>query len=164
MKRMYFCYPTIFPIKAGFTFFLDQVSNHQEANLIAYQRPIAKLMYLSCETHSDITFLARQLSCLNSNLRVEYLYITKWVLHYLKKTISLAIKWENNPTSHWSSKRYKQLGVVGYVDSNYVKNLEEKKSITRYWFFLGRVIVTWYNKQQRTVSISILEAKYVAVS
>ena len=32
--------------------------------------------------------------------------------------------------------------IVGYTNSNYVGDLEDKKLITRYYFFLNRRIVT----------------------
>ena len=62
------------------------------------------------------------------------------------------------------SGRYEELGMVGYADSSYGGDLENKKSITGYCFFFGGAIVTWCSKQQRTVSTSTSEVKYVAVS
>ena len=49
-------------------------------------------------------------------------------------------------------------------DSNYTGNLKDMKSITKYYFFIGRIIVIQCNKQQYTSLISILEFKYIAVS
>ena len=51
-----------------------------------------------------------------------------------------------------------------YANNSYAGNLKDKKSITRYCFFFEGAIATWFSKQQRTVSISILKAKYIAVS
>lgn len=82
----------IFLVKAGSIHFLDQVNNDQQANLTAYQRLIGIFIYLSCETRPDIAFVIGQLSCHNSDLRIEHLCIVKLVLHYLKKTITLDIK------------------------------------------------------------------------
>lgn len=53
--------------------------------------------------------------------------------------------------------------LVGYVNSNYVGNLEDKKSLIRHCFFIHGAIVSSYSKKQRTVSISITEAKYIAL-
>lgn len=82
------------------------------------------------------------LSCHNSDLKVEYLHIAKQVLHYLEKTITLDIKWANNPAGHRSGGKYGELGMMEYADSNYTGNLEDRKSITEYCFFFGRAIVT----------------------
>lgn len=121
-------------------------------------------MYLSCKTRPNIAFVVGQLSRHNSDLRVGYLRITKQVLRYLKGIITLSIEWGNNPAGHRLDGRYGELEMVGYANSSYAGNLENKKSITGYCFFLSGAIVTWCSKQQRTVSISTSKAKYVAVS
>lgn len=81
-----------------------------------------------------------------------------------KKIITLGIEQQNNPASHQLGEKYGELGIVKYVDSSYAGDLENKKLITRYCFFFGRAIITWYSKQQYTVSIFISKAKYVAIS
>ena len=60
--------------------------------------------------------------------------------------------------------RYSPLGVVGYADSSYAGDPEERKSVTGYCFFLGGGIIAWCSKRQRTVSTSTSEAEYVAMS
>lgn len=85
------CHPTVLPVKAGSSFFLDQVGDYQQADLAVYQRLIGKLMYLSCGTRPDIAFVVGQLSCHNSDPRVGHLRIAKQVLRYLKRTITLGI-------------------------------------------------------------------------
>ena len=60
--------------------------------------------------------------------------------------------------------KYGIFGVVGYANSSYAGDLDDKKSISRYCFFLGGDIITWCNKRQRTVSTSTSEAEYVAMS
>ena len=164
IQKMTLCYPTILPVKASSTLLLNQASDQQQADLTVYQCLIGNLMYLSCGTRPDNAFVVRQLSCHNADPQIGHLYITKQVLRYLKGTITLGIKWGNNPAGHRSREKYKKLEVIGYTDSSYAGNLEDKKLITRYCFFFGRAIVTWYSKRQRIVSTSILEAKYVAMS
>ena len=56
------------------------------------------------------------------------------------------------------------MGVVRYADSSYVGDIEDKKLITGYCFFLGGGVITWCSKQQRTVSTSTSEVEYVTVS
>ena len=66
-KEMTLCHPTIFLIKADSTFFLDQIEDHQQTDLIAYQLLIDKPIYLNCKTCPDITFIVGQLSRHNLN-------------------------------------------------------------------------------------------------
>lgn len=75
-------------------------------------------MYLNCGTRPDITSMIEQLSCHNSNPQIKYLCIIKQILHYLKRIIILGIKWRNNFEGHQLREKYKELGVVGYVDSS----------------------------------------------
>ena len=105
-----------------------------------------------------------QLSYHNLELCVRHLGIAKQVLHYLKGTITLGIEWKNNPTDHRAREKYGEMGVVRYADSSYASDIKDRKSITGYYFFLGRGVITGCNKRQQTVSISTSEAKYVAVS
>ena len=121
-------------------------------------------MYLSCGTRPDIAFVVGQLSRHNADPRIGHLRIAKQVLRYLKGTITLGIEWGNDPAGHRSGGKYGELGVVGYADSSYAGNLEDRKSIIGYYFFFGRAIVTWCSKRQHTVSTSISEAEYVTVS
>ena len=157
-------HPTIFPVKAGSTFLLNQADDYQQSDLTIYQRLIEKFLYLSCGTHPDIIFIVGQLSCHNLDPWTRHLRIAKQVLRYLKKTITQSMEWENDPAGHQSGGKYGELGVVRYTDSSYAGNLEDKKLIIGYCFFFSRAIVTWCSKRQRTVSISTPKAEYVAVS
>lgn len=61
-------------------------------------------------------------------------------------------------------KIYKDLEVIEYANNSYVSNLKNKKSIIKYYFFFGKVIITWYSKWQQTISISISKTEYIALS
>ena len=78
--------------------------------------------------------------------------------------MTLDIEWVRDLAGHQSEGNYGKFGVVEYVDNSYACNLDDRKSITRYCFFLARVIVTWCSKRQYTLSTSIFEAKYMAIS
>ena len=90
----------IFLMKAGSVLFLDQAGDHIQANLTIYKQLIRKLMYLAYRTRPDIAFIIGQLSRHNLNLQAEHFRITKQVLRYLQKTITLGIVWENDTIGH----------------------------------------------------------------
>ena len=158
------CHPTVFLVKAGSTLFLDQAGDHQQANSIEYQRLIGKLMYLSCRIRPDIAFVMGQLSRHNSDPRIGHLRIAKQVFCYLKRTITLGIEWGNDSAGHRAGEKYGEMGVLEYADSSYAGDIEDRKSITGYYFFFGGGVITWCSKWQQTVSTSTSKAKYVAVS
>lgn len=51
--------------------------------------------------------------------------------------------------------------LIGYRNSNYARNLENKKSGIEYCYFINREVVSWYSKKQKIVSKSIIQAKYI---
>lgn len=56
------------------------------------------------------------------------------------------------------------MGIIGYVYNSYAKDLQNKKPIIEYCFFLYGGIVTWYSRRQQTISISTFKTEYVAES
>ena len=106
-----------------------------------------------------------QLSRHNFDPRIGHMRITKQTFRYLKGTSILGIVWGKDLASYRNQEdKYGSFRVVGYADSSYVGDIDDRKSITEYCFFLGRAIITWCSKRQRTVSTSRSEAEYVAMS
>ena len=67
--------------------------------------------------------------------------------------------------SCWKGKQ-ECTGYLGirYVDSNYAGDLDKRRSITGYVFTLSRALVSWRSTLQSTVSLSSMEAKYMAMT
>lgn len=51
--------------------------------------------------------------------------------------------------------------LIEYGDSNYVKDLEDRKLVIGYYYFINKVIILWYSKEQKIVLISMKETKYI---
>lgn len=82
----------------------------------------------------------------------------------MKGTSTLDIIWKKNSVGHKDEEsKYGPYRVVGYVDSSYIRDIDDQKSITRYCFFVGEVMTTWYSKRQQIVLTSISKVKYVAM-
>ena len=54
--------------------------------------------------------------------------------------------------------------IVGYVDSNYVGDLDRRKSLIRYVFTLCGNVITWKITLQSIVALSTIKAKYMAAT
>lgn len=54
-------------------------------------------------------------------------------------------------------------GLIGYADSNFAGDPEDRKSVMGNYFFLNGAVVLWSSKKQQTVSNSITEAEYIAL-
>ena len=105
-----------------------------------------------------------QLSHYNLDPRIGHLHIVKRVLYYLKDIIILGVEWGNHPADDKAGEKYGEMGVIGYTDGSYAGDIKDRKSITKYYFFLGGGIIIWYSKRQWTVLTSTSEVKYVTVN
>ena len=58
----------------------------------------------------------------------------------------------------------KNFNLIGYSDSDWGKDLDERKSITGFVFFMGDTSFTWSSKKQSILTLSSCEAEYVAAN
>lgn len=54
-------------------------------------------------------------------------------------------------------------GLIGYANSNYDNNSQNRKSVIGNCFFIHEAIIFWCSKKQQTVSNSITKTKYIAL-
>lgn len=52
----------------------------------------------------------------------------------------------------------------GYSDADWVGSVVDRKSTSRCCFSLGFASITWMRRKQKSVSLSTVEAKYIAAS
>ena len=52
--------------------------------------------------------------------------------------------------------------LTGYVDSDWAGSVDDRKSTSGYVFHMGSGAISWASKKQPVVSLSIVEAEYVA--
>lgn len=122
------------------------------------------MIYLSYNTRSDIGFTIDQLSKHNTNLYIRYIKVAKRIICYIKDKIHLRLIYSShlkNKRNTWEFNALFLFRLISYKDNNYAKDLENKKSVMEYDYFINKAIVSWYSKKQRTVSISITETKYI---
>ena len=77
----------------------------------------------------------------------------KCILRYLKGTLTLGLRYKEG----------KILPLEGYSDSDYGGDLEDRKSTSGVFFFLGRNLVTWMIQKQRIIVLYSFEAKHVSL-
>jgi hypothetical protein len=54
--------------------------------------------------------------------------------------------------------------ILGYADSNYAADLDDRKSTAGYIFLVNGGTVSWISKKQNTVAKSTTEAEYMSLS
>eukprot|EP00253_Pinus_taeda_P008596 PITA_08596 len=61
------------------------------------------------------------------------------------------------------TKQVSDVTLVGYSDSDWAGNLDDRRSITGYAFSIGSGVISWCSKKQSTVALSSCEAEYQAL-
>ena len=77
---------------------------------------------------------------------------TNHVMRYLKGTIDLGIYYGRDHD-------YK---LYGYTDSNWVGSATNRKSTSTGCYCLGSTVISSFSKKQSSVSLSTVEAEYIA--
>ena len=57
----------------------------------------------------------------------------------------------------------KDFYIIGYSNSDFAGDVEDRKTTSEAVFFLGGLLITWNSLMQKAVALSFCEAKYIAV-
>ncbi|CAI0444726.1 unnamed protein product [Linum tenue] len=85
----------------------------------------------------------------------QHLLAVKRVLRYLKGTTTHGI---------WYKRLKEEDYLIGYTDSDYAGDMDDRKSTSGYVFFLAGGTNSWGSKKQPVVTLSTTEAEFVAAS
>ena len=77
-------------------------------------------------------------------------------MRYLKGTVGYGFRYEKGT-------ELKPI-LLGYSDSDFAGDVEDRKSTTGVVYFLGNSLVTWASQKQKIVALSSCEAEYVAAA
>ena len=124
---------------------------HQESfETTMYHEMIGSLMYLT-NTRPYICFAVNTLSQFLMDLRHVHLMFAKHAVRYLKGTVDYRLKYEVD----------QKINLEGYVDSDWVGSVIDRKSTSRCCFSMGSGVISWFNRKQSCVALSTAEAEYV---
>jgi hypothetical protein len=88
-------------------------------------------MYLASATRPDISFVVSKLSQFPSNLGDDHWCALERVMHYLLGTMDYRIYCFGYPTI-----------LEGYIDANWISNVDELYAMSGYVFTLGGDVVS----------------------
>ncbi|XP_050895534.1 secreted RxLR effector protein 161-like [Lathyrus oleraceus] len=145
------CNPVSTPMEPGTK--LSKFDGGERVEAGKYRSLVGSLHYLTC-TRPGISLSVG----IVSRFMEEPVYIhwkaLKRILRYIQGTMSLGMFYSN-------SDKYK---LVGYSDSDWCGDIDDRKSTSGYVFFMGNTAFTWLSKKQPIVTLSTCEAEYVAAS
>ena len=134
---------------------LVNATNEEECvDQLLYQSAVGSLMYISVSTRPDITYAVSNLARFSSKPTKTHWTALKRVLRYLRGTVRYGILYTKMCSSN----------CVGFSDSDWAGDVNDRKSTSGYIFQIGGGAVTWKSKKQGCVALSTAEAEYIALS
>jgi hypothetical protein len=124
---------------------------------VPYANLVGSLMYAIVCMRPDISQAVSMVSRYMHDPEKRHWQAAKWILQYIMGTVDVGLKFERVDSG------LDQV-LVGYVDSNYVGDLDKKRSTTGYILTLARGPVSWRSTLQTTVALSTTEAEYMVVA
>ncbi|CAM8966946.1 unnamed protein product [Rhodiola kirilowii] len=127
----------------------------QEMHDIPYDVAVGSVMYAMLCTRPDLGFAISVLSRYMSNPGKQHWEAMKYLLKYLVGTNKLGLCYANHEPS---------ADIVGYVDSYYASNKDNRKSTTSFYFTWNGNCISWKSQLQSIVVLSSTEAEYIAAT
>lgn len=134
----------------------SKLSKHEKGENMdptLYKSLVGSLRYLTC-TRPDILYVVGVVSRYMEAPTTTHFKAAKRILRYIKGTTNFGLH-------YYSSNNY---NIVGYSDSDWSGDLDDRKSTTGFVFFMGDTAFTWMSKKQPIVTLSTCEAEYVAAT
>jgi hypothetical protein len=128
-----------------------------EADAAEYRSAVGALIYLMVCTRPDLAFALSRLSKFVAKPGSRHAAALKRVLRYLRGTMDLGISF-NVPTPGSSSR------LVGYTDSDFAADLNNRRSTSGFVFLLNGGPIAWKSKQQSLVTKSTHDAEYIGLA
>ena len=120
-----------------------------------YQSAVGCLLYLSTWKRPDIAFAVSNVAKFCSNPSKEHWTAVKWILRYLVGTVDYGLCYKSGSQSD---------ECVGYSDSDWAGDINDRKSTSGYLFQLNGTAISWRSKKQSCVALSTAEAEYMALA
>ncbi|KAL5866165.1 hypothetical protein ACOSQ3_003679 [Xanthoceras sorbifolium] len=139
------------PVECGI-----KLSKHDKGESIDptfFKSLVGSLRYLTC-TRPDILYAVALVSRYMEDPTTTHFKAAKRILRYIKGTIDFGLFYS-------VSNDYK---LVGYSDSDWGGDIDDRKSTSGFVFFMGNTAFTWMSKKQPIVTLSTCEAEYVAAT
>ena len=135
---------------------LSKDADEDDVGPTQYRRLIESLRYL-CHTRHDLAYSVGMVSRFMQKPKVSHLASVKRILRYLKGTFDYGILFP-------AVDKGKECKLVGYTDSSWCSDAEDRKSTVGYVFMLGGAPIAWNSRKEPVVTLSSCKAEYIATS
>lgn len=152
--KMDMCNPAKTLVEVGTK--LCKLTNKGEDPLVDptyFKQIVGSLRYLTC-IRPDISYGVGLISRFMESPNQSRMQVAKRILRYLKGTQNFGLFYSSTDNC----------ALVGYSDSDWAGDLDDRKSTTGSCFTLGSAACSWLSNKQSTVAISTCEAEYIAAA
>ena len=123
----------------------------ESVDVTLYRSMIGCLLYLIA-SRPDIAFSVGVCSRFQSNSKVSHLNAVKKIIKYVGGTFDYGLLYSKESN----------LSFVGFSDSDWTGNADDRKSTTGGCFYVGANLVAWMSKKKNSVFLSTAETEYIA--
>lgn len=148
---MFECNPVRTPVEVGTK--LSKNDDGAPVDQTYLKQIVGSLRYLTC-TRPDISYGVGLISRFMESPRQSHMQVAKRIMRYLKGTYDHGLFYAST----------NQCALVGYSDSDWGGDLDDRKSTSGYCFNFGNTAFSWSSKKQSIVALSTCEAEYVAAA
>ncbi|UYV62003.1 hypothetical protein LAZ67_1007460 [Cordylochernes scorpioides] len=141
-----------FPISKGICPTDEEEKERMKA--IPYRELIGSLLYLANCTSPDLMFSVTRLAQFTSNPGRRHWQAAKHVLRYLHGSINLSLIYRRTDSND----------VCAYSDADWARDIDDRRSNSGTAITIGHSLVIWKTSKQKCVSLSTMEAEYLALS
>ncbi|KAI4364351.1 hypothetical protein MLD38_020457 [Melastoma candidum] len=142
--------PVSTPMEVGAK--LCKIDEGEKVDPTLFKSLVGCLRYLTC-TRPDILFSVGIVSRFMDMPTTKHMKAAKRILKYLKSTNDFGLFYSSN-----------EFQLVGYCDSDFAGDLDDRKSTTGFVFFMGYNAISWSSKKQAIVTLSSCDAEYVVIT
>ncbi|GKV47061.1 hypothetical protein SLEP1_g53999 [Rubroshorea leprosula] len=132
--RMKECNPVSTPIDAGMK--LAKNPEGMKVNSTLYKQIVGSLMYLTT-TRPDIMHAVSLISRYMESPKEMHLLAAKRILRYLKGTVEYGLFYKKGEKSD----------MFGFTDSDFARDVDDRKSTSGYVFMMGTTAVSWSSRK-----------------
>ena len=118
-----------------------------------YKQLVGSLMYLTA-TRPDLMFVTCLISRYMAKPMHIHLLLAKRALRYLKGTVNYGLHYKKGGDGE----------LLAFTDSDYARDVDDRKSTSGYVFLMSSGAVSWCSKKQPIVTLSTTEAEFVAAA
>ena len=120
---------------------------------VPYSSVVGSLMYAMVCSCLDLAYVVSAVRRYMAKPSKEHWKAIQWIMRYLSGSISVCLQFGRTKDD-----------VVGYVDSDYIGDLDKRRSLTRYVFTVGGCAISWKAILQSAIAMSTTEAAYMTVT